>query len=117
MNVIILPEVLDYLDEVVFILFEKQYFSYLETSKRYIDDLIDDIKCTLPIRQHKPAPEYFKRFIENPKQVDCFEYAVFKKNRHTSWYVFFTIYEDNETGNDIFLVRYIGNNHTVAQHL
>ena len=41
MNVIILPEVLEYLDDLVFLLFEKGYFSYLETSQYYIDDLID----------------------------------------------------------------------------
>jgi hypothetical protein len=38
-------------------------------------------------------------------------YAVFKKNNNTSWYVFFN-YED-----DIYYVRYIGNNHTCAQYL
>ena len=109
MNVIILPEVLEYLDDVVFILFEKQYFSYLETSIRYVDDLIDNIKKTLPTRLHKPATPYFDKYGED------MEYAVFKKNRRTSWYAFFETYEKN--GEIFYLVRYIGNNHTVAQYL
>ena len=109
MNVIFLPKVLEYLDELVFILFEKQYFSDLESSIGYIDDLIDEIKRTLPIRSRKPAPLYFNKYGEG------MYYAAFKKNRRTSWYAFFRIYEEN--GERFYQVRYIANNHTVAQHL
>ena len=109
MNVIILPEVLEYLDEVVFIFYEKQYFGFLDTSIQYIDELIDEMKKTLPLRIHKPAPPYFDRY-----GIGMF-YAVFKKNKRTSWYAFFRIYEDN--GERIYQIRHIANNHTVAQHL
>ena len=109
MNVIFLPKVLEYLDDLVFILFEKQYFSYLETSIRYIDDLVDDIKNTLPMKLRKPAPPYFNKYGEG------MYYAVFTKNRRTSWYAFFRIYE--QESKRIYQVRYIANNHTVAQHL
>ncbi|KAA6331699.1 hypothetical protein EZS27_019729 [termite gut metagenome] len=37
--------------------------------------------------------------------------SVFKKNNHTQWYVFFNL------ENDVYYIRYIGNNHTVSQHL
>ena len=57
MNVIILPEILVYLDNLVFTLFEKGYFTYLETSQQYVDDLLDDIKATLPIRSKKASPK------------------------------------------------------------
>jgi len=103
--------VLEYLDEVVYILFVKQYFSYLETSICYVDDLIDDIKKNLPTKLHKPASQYFDKYGKS------MEYAVFKKSKRTSWYIFFNTYEDEQTGEDIFLVRYIGNNHTIAQYL
>ena len=109
MNVIILPEVLEYLDNLVYILFKKRYFSYLETSINYIDDLIDNIEITLPIRVQKPAPEYFDRYGKKMK------YATFKKNRSTTWYAFFTTYNNNEE--TVYLVRYIANNHTIAQYL
>ena len=117
MSVIILPEVLQYLDDLVFILFQKQYFSYLDTSIEYIDDLIEDIKNNLPAKRKRPAPEYFIRFVANLEQAANMQYAVFKKNKRTSWYVFFTTYEDEQTGDDIFLIRYISNNHMIAQHL
>ncbi|MCL2041335.1 MAG: hypothetical protein FWG84_04765 [Bacteroidales bacterium] len=109
MNVIILPRVLEYLDSLVFILFEKEYFGFLETSINYIDELIDDIQTTLPTRLHKPAPAYFDRYGKE------MEYAGFRKNKHTTWYVFFETYEKNEEV--FYLVRYIANNHTVAQYL
>ena len=42
-------------------------------------------------------------------------YAVFKRNKNTSWYAFFNIYHrPNET---VYLVRYVNNNHMIAQHL
>ena len=109
MNVIFLPKVLEYLDDLVFILFEKQYFSDLESSISYVDDLIDDIKTTLPIRSRKTASPYFDKYGEG------MYYTVFKKNRRTSWYPFFKIYEEN--GERFYQVRYIANNHTVAQYL
>lgn len=109
MNVIILPKVLDYLENLVIILYEKEYFCFLETSSNYVYELLIDIKMTLPIRQHRPAPKYFEKYGKGMK------YAVFRKNKNTSWYVFFKTYEKN--GERIFLVCYIGNNHTVAQHL
>ncbi len=109
MNVIILPEVLSYLENLVFILFEKGYFSFLETSMRYIDNLIDDIEMTLPVHLHKSAPEYFDKYGENMK------YVGFRKNKHTTWYIFFETYEENEK--IYYLVRYIANNHTIAQYL
>jgi hypothetical protein len=43
------------------------------------------------------------------------KYAVFKESKNTHWYVFFRVYKKN--GEDIYQVRYIANNHTVAQYL
>jgi hypothetical protein len=109
MQVILLPEVLIYLENLSIILYEKGYFSFEETSLKYVLELYDDIIITLPILAHKPAPDYFDQFGKNMK------YASFKKNKHTTWYAFFTTYKVEEE--IIYLVRYIANNHTVAQYL
>ena len=109
MNVIFIPKVLEYFEDLVTILYAEEYFSFLETSKRYVDELVDDIKKTLPTRPHKPAPKYFDKYGLN------MYFAAFQKNKHTTWYVFFTKYREHEE--EIYLVRYIANNHTVAQHL
>ena len=109
MNVIFIPKVLEYLEELVTTLYIEEYFSLLETSKKYVGELTDEILTTLPTRLHKPAPKYFDKYGKNMK------YAAFKKNRRTTWYAFFTKYCKNDE--EIYLVRYIANNHTVAQHL
>jgi len=109
MRILAKPEVLEYLDSLVDILFEKSYFSYVEDALDYVDELRYDIKTKLHTKLHKPAP---KRFDIYGKDM---EYAVFKKNRQTTWYVFFTKYL--EKGEEIYLIRHIENNHTAAQYL
>jgi len=83
MKVVILPEVEDYLKDLGRILYEYEYFGFEDDAIEYIEDLILDIKKSLPIRQHKPAPEYFKDFVDL-ELAEYLEYAVFKKNRRTS---------------------------------
>ena len=109
MKVIALPEVDEYLQDLVTILYEKGYFVFEDSAQRYVDDLYDDIQTTLPIRLHKHAPAYFDRYGKRMK------YAAFKKSKNTTWYVFFKTYQKNRQ--TIYLVRYIANNHTIAQYL
>jgi hypothetical protein len=109
MNVIVLPWVLDYLKELSETLYQKEYFGFRETAEKYGMELLDEIHEQLPKRLHKSAPSHFDRY---GKDMD---YAVFRKNRNTSWYVFFTTYEVEKEV--FYLVRYIANNHTIAQYL
>jgi hypothetical protein len=109
MRVLFLPEIRDYFRELAEILYEKDYFGFEETAIQYAEDLINSIKNTLPDRVRKTAPAYFNRYGKN------MFYAVFPKNKHTQWYVFFNIYTNN--GETIYLVRYISNNHTIAHLL
>ena len=109
MKVILLPEILEYLEDLVIILYEKEYFGFLETSSNYVSELLDDIETNLHTSQHKPAPKYFDKYGKG------MYYAVFRKNKNTQWYVFFIPYKEKEE--IIYLVRYIGNNHVLAQYL
>ena len=86
MKILFLPEIQEYYDNLEQILYEKGYFSFLDSSKKYVKELIDDIKVTISIQQHKPAPAYFDRYGKNMK------YTSFRKNKNTRWYVFFTTY-------------------------
>jgi len=109
MKVIILPEVLDYFEDLMEVLYQKEYFGFRVSARKYVIELIEEIEAHLPIIQQKPAPSYFDRYGKNMR------YATFRKNKQTVWYAFFTTYEvENEK---IYLVRYIANNHTVAQYL
>lgn len=108
-RVLFTPQVRKYFNTLIPVLYKLEYFSYLDGSKKYVKGLIDDIIAGLPTCLHKPAPPYFDKYGRNTY------YAMFRKNKQTVWYVFFTLYDDN--GDTVYLVRYIANNHVVAQHL
>ena len=55
MKVAAIPEVLEYIKNLVPILYEKGYFSFKDSAKKYVDELYDDIQTNLPTRQHKPV--------------------------------------------------------------
>ena len=109
MRIVFLPEVIDYFNELVTILYEKQYFSFEEYAYDYVESLLDDIKETLPLRPSKPAPIHFDRYGKDMR------YVAFRKNKATQWYVFFTKYKVDDEA--VYLIRHISNNHVSAQYL
>jgi hypothetical protein len=62
MSVLAIPEVIDYLEELTTLLYEKGYFGFLEQAHNYVDELIDDIKKNLPVKLRRPAPKHFQRY-------------------------------------------------------
>ena len=108
-NVIYLPKVLRYLEHLVNILYDHGYFGFRDNAKKYVKELFDDITENLPTHLKKPAPKHFDKYGKNML------YAIFRKNRQTAWYVFFTKYMEN--GEAFYLVRYIANNHVISQYL
>lgn len=109
MKIVFLPEALEYFNELSTILYEKDYFGFEESAIEYVDSLLDDIRNTLPQRLKKPSPPYFDRYGK------MMLYSTFRKNKATLWYVFFNVYQKGEE--TIFLIRYISNNHVIAQYL
>jgi hypothetical protein len=107
MKVLFLPEIEKYLYELVEILYQKEYFGFRESATKYVRELVIEIIEFLPDKPKKIASDYFSRYGKN------MFYTSFKRSRNTQWYVFFTIYEEEE----IYLVRYIGTNHTCSQYL
>jgi hypothetical protein len=109
MTVLFLPEVEEYLYELIEVLYYKDYFGFKDSAINYVTDLKNDIKKHLANKVKHPAPRFFNKY--GKKML----YASFRKSKTTQWYVFFNIYEHN--GKLIYLVRYIGNNHVIAQYL
>jgi hypothetical protein len=109
MKVVFLPEVMDYFLELTDVLYDMGYFSFIESAIKYSDILFEDIKNNLPVKHKKEAPEYFNKYGKK------MSYAIFRKNKNTSWYVFFNIYNTKEE--TIYLVRFISNNHMISQYL
>lgn len=109
MKVLFLPEVRNYFEELSVILYQKEYFGFFENALQYADELFSEIEYDLPYKPKKIAPKYFERYGEG------LFYATFKRNRNTSWYVFFNIYHTKRE--TVFFVRYVSNNHMIAQFL
>lgn len=109
MKVLFLPEVEHYLLELIELLYEKGYFGFKESAVIYVTDLINDIKENLVNKVKRPAPPFFNRY--GAKML----YSVFPKSKATHWYAFFNVFE--EDGETVFLIRYISNNHVIAQFL
>ena len=108
-KVLFIPKVRKDFDDLAPLLYEMGYFSYLDSSKKYVKGIVDDIMANLPSKSHKPAPVHFDQYGTGMK------YASFKVNRNTTYYAFFNKYLVN--GETVYLVRYISNNHTIAQYL
>lgn len=100
---------MEYFNELSTLLYEQNHFGFKENAEKYVDDLIADIRTDLPVKLHKPAPPYFDRYGRHML------YAAFRKNKGTQWYVFFNLYRRGEE--IIYLIRYINNNHFIAQYL
>lgn len=109
MMVLFLPEVSQQFIDLVGILYDKGYMSFLDQALAYSESLFREIQSSLPLKVHRKAPSWFNRFGK------AMDYAVFPKNDHTTWYVFFNVYEIG--GESVYLVRYMSNNHVIAYHL
>ncbi|PXV62388.1 hypothetical protein CLV62_12077 [Dysgonomonas alginatilytica] len=77
-------DVEDYLVELIEILYEKEYFGFKESATQYVRELVLEIRDTISKKRKKAAPEYFSKYGK-----DLF-YASFRRNKNTSWYVFFS---------------------------
>ena len=93
-----------YLDELMLLLFEEEYFGFPDSAKSYVDNVVSFVEQYIGILPSKNAPDYFQRFGRNLK------YITFLANKRTSWYIFY------QERNNIYLIRYITNNHVAAQH-
>jgi len=96
-KVIFKSQVLDYFDELVFTLFKKEYFSYSENAKEYVDKIVGFVTAEIFTFPHKKTPKSLQFLGSN--------YIFYKSNPRTTWYVFF------EKKDRDFLITGILNNH------
>lgn len=91
-------EVEYYLNDLAFILYKKDYFSYFENSVIYKDNIIDFIENNISIFPSKNTPIQLHHLGSN--------YIFYKSNQRTTWYVFFENKENN------YLITNIINSHS-----
>lgn len=96
-KVIFNNKVLKYFDELVYVLFKEDYFSYAENAQLYVDKIVDFIIMEINSFPHKITPQKLKYLGSN--------YIFYKVNNRTTWYIFF------EKKNHNYLVTGIINNH------
>ena len=92
-------DVLLFLDELVDILIDKEYFSFYEYSAQYIEDIVLYVKNNIASRHHKKAPSYFSKYSDN------LFYITYQRSKQTTWYILF-----QKTG-QYYFIRHITNNH------
>jgi hypothetical protein len=111
MQVVLAPSVIDYFNDLVTVLLDKDYFGTPEFAIEYVRDLAHSILHLLPNKYAKVAPPYYHRYA--PQQLVL--YTTFIHSRHTQWYVFFTKHKKGLE--DIYYVVHISNNHVDSHRL
>lgn len=64
-NVIIRKNVTDYLEELVFILYENEYFGFESDAQDYVQKIYDFIEYNLPIFPFRKTPENLIERVQN----------------------------------------------------
>ena len=86
-----------YLNDLIDILFHKDYFSYIENAEKYVFYLKEEIENYIDVKNQFESPKKFQKYGK--------KYIIISLNNRTSWFVFF----DNKENR--YLVQYITNNH------
>jgi hypothetical protein len=100
-----LESVVDYLNALVDILFEKEYFGSAEAAKQYVVDMKNHIEQNIASLHKKPASRPFAKYGND------LYYVIYNTTKRTTWYIFF------QQNSHRYLVRYITNNHTEGQYI
>lgn len=87
-----------YLRDLVYLLFQNEYFGFEEEAKKYVDKITFFIEENISTYPSRKSTEEFKKFGE--------KFILYKANSQTSWYIFF---DQNEHK---YLIKFITNNHT-----
>ncbi len=90
-------EVLEFLDQLVYKLFEKEYFGFMDSSIEYVLKILEETENRIFSNHYKQSPQ---KLIHKGKY-----YVTYTSNKRTTWYLFF------EKINDEILITYVFNNH------
>jgi hypothetical protein len=74
-------EVIDFLDELLHVLYEKNYFSFKSSASAYVLKIYDFIEANISTFPHKKTPKTLKHLGS--------QYIFYKPNHYTTWFVFF----------------------------
>lgn len=98
-KIVIVHDVLDFFEELIYVLYEEEYFGFVESAINYVDEIISFVYQSIAGNIKKPLPKELRKFGRY--------YLTYTANKRTTWYIF---YEFDSTEN-IYLVTKIINNH------
>jgi hypothetical protein len=96
--IIIKESVIQYLDDLIFVLYNNEYFGFIDSSEIFIDKLINFIYENIEIFPSKKTPIQIQYLGTN--------YIFYKSTQRTTWYIFF------EQKNKNFVITNIINNNS-----
>ena len=104
--VVFSEDVKSFFFELIDILFQKEYFGFLDEAKEYVSEIVQYFETEIP-KMHrlglsKKAMPYFQKYGEN-----LFFAAYRRTKSRTTWYAFYEIFDER-----YFKVVHILNNHT-----
>lgn len=105
MKVVFAPEVENDLFELVEVLVRKGYLGTYDFAISYVEDLVYFIQTNIQKKVKIKAPACFNHYGSD------LWYISYRRNSNTTWYIFFS-----QIG-DVYWVKYITNNHVIAQFL
>lgn len=102
--IIFKQEVAFYLDDLIFELYKKDYFAYIESAELFVDKLIDFISQNMLTFPAKKTPFKIKYLGS--------KYIFYKSTKRTTWYIFF-----EQKDNDFVITNVKNNNSQEAKWL
>ncbi len=87
MTIIYTNDFIKYLDSLVYILYKKEYFGFIESADVYIDKIYEFIEESIETFPPKKTPKELKNFGQN--------YIFYKSTQRTTWYIFFEKFNNN----------------------
>ena len=98
-EVVFTSSVIQYLNDLVLVLYRKQYFGFIESAEEYVSNIYKEVPERIKKTPHKKAPKSLQYLGLN--------YIFYKSNVRTTWYIFF------EKSNQNYLITGILNNYSV----
>ncbi|MBP4136616.1 hypothetical protein [Flavobacterium geliluteum] len=93
------PDVIRYLDDLVRVLYKKEYFGFVESAEEYVSAIYDVIPERVKKIPHKKSPHSLQYLGS--------QYVFYKTNTRTTWYIFFEKRDQN------YLITGIINNYCI----
>ena len=103
-EIIYTKEFIEYLDDLVLILYKKEYFGFIESADIYVSKIYDFIEQDIQNFPARKTPTILKHFGSN--------YIFYKSNQHTTWNIFF-----EQSDNNYLITNIINSNSEEVKHL